>query len=144
MDVPFRRGPGGKYSKGAIAIRRAAAGAVPGGWEIRYKIRAHEFACRAGHPALWTCDDLEGARLQANEAQTDWQPVVADDAPPLYHGFLVWRPVPECWGEKRVAVAQAVAAEELKLRKEITDTEAQEDSPRRAQRLAAIRRKVPC
>ncbi|MGH7142938.1 MAG: hypothetical protein ACREJ2_02250 [Planctomycetota bacterium] len=28
------------------------------------KIRTHEFACRAGHPELWTCDDLEGARLQ--------------------------------------------------------------------------------
>jgi len=90
-------------------------------------------------------DDLEGARLQANEAQTDWQSIVADDAPPLYHGFLAWSPIPECWGKIRVAFAQAVAAEELKLRKEITwgkNTEAQEDSPRRAQRLAAIRRKV--
>ncbi|MGH7145291.1 MAG: hypothetical protein ACREJ2_14360, partial [Planctomycetota bacterium] len=81
---------------------------------------------------------------QTTAARPDGRFVVADDAPSLYHGLLAWNPVPECKGEKRVAVAQAVAAEEIRLQKEITDTRAQVHSPRRAQRLAALRRKVPC
>ena len=31
------------------------------------KTRAHHIAARAGRPGQWTCDDLEAARVQANE-----------------------------------------------------------------------------
>lgn len=32
-----------------------------------FKTRAHHLAARNGRPAQWTCDDVEGARLMANE-----------------------------------------------------------------------------
>ena len=36
------------------------------------KTRAHLEAARQGHPDEWNCDDLEGARLQANEQAKPW------------------------------------------------------------------------
>lgn len=36
------------------------------------KSRAHLEAARHGHPCEWNCDDLEAARLQANEQSKPW------------------------------------------------------------------------
>jgi transposase InsO family protein len=36
------------------------------------KTRAHHEAARHGHPSEWNCDDVEAARLQANELARPW------------------------------------------------------------------------
>ena len=36
------------------------------------KTRAHHEAARHGHPTEWNCDDVEAARLQANELARPW------------------------------------------------------------------------
>ena len=36
------------------------------------KTRAHHEAARNDRPGEWTCDDVEGARLQANETARPW------------------------------------------------------------------------
>lgn len=36
------------------------------------KARTHHQAARRGYPGEWTCDDIEGARLQANETARPW------------------------------------------------------------------------
>jgi hypothetical protein len=37
-----------------------------------FKTRAHLEAARHGHPLEWNCDDVESARLQANEESRPW------------------------------------------------------------------------
>ena len=37
-----------------------------------FKTRAHHEAARHGHPSEWNCDDVEAARLQANELARPW------------------------------------------------------------------------
>ena len=37
-----------------------------------FKTRAHHEAARHGHPGEWNCDDVEAARLQANELARPW------------------------------------------------------------------------
>jgi hypothetical protein len=37
-----------------------------------FKTRAHHEAARHGHPDQWNCDDVEAARLQANELARPW------------------------------------------------------------------------
>ena len=37
-----------------------------------FKTRAHHEAARHGHPQQWNCDDVEAARLQANELARPW------------------------------------------------------------------------
>jgi len=37
-----------------------------------FKTRAHHEAARHGHPDQWNCDDVEAARLQANELSRPW------------------------------------------------------------------------
>lgn len=111
------------------------------------KVRTHAFACRAGHPNLWTADDLEGARLQGNEAKV-WRstgavamsapgakaPAVETGEERVYHCAEGWDPIPQ---SERVAFAKAVEQEELKLRKEVTDNQT---DPLNEQDRAAIRR----
>ena len=36
------------------------------------RTRVHHEAARHGRPALWTCDDLEAARRQANRTARPW------------------------------------------------------------------------
>ena len=37
-----------------------------------FQTRAHHEAARHGHPGQWNCDDVEAARLQANELARPW------------------------------------------------------------------------
>jgi len=37
-----------------------------------FKTRAHHEAARHGHPGEWNCEDVEAARLQANELARPW------------------------------------------------------------------------
>jgi hypothetical protein len=36
------------------------------------KTRTHHQAARGGRPGAWTCDDVEAARLEANETARPW------------------------------------------------------------------------
>jgi hypothetical protein len=37
------------------------------------KTRTHHESSRLGHPGEWSCDDVEAARLQANETARPWR-----------------------------------------------------------------------
>jgi len=76
------------------------------------KVRAHEIAASHDRPGHWTCDDIEAARLRANEVSRPWGP---------------FGPTPdEVWGNRvpigqgeRAAFAAKVRALEAEVRGEL-------------------------
>lgn len=73
------------------------------------KARTHYQAMRRGHPGEWTCDDVEAARLQANETARPWG----------LHGSTpkeAWRQRTVISVEERTAFGRAVNRHEVEAR----------------------------
>ena len=74
--------------------------------------RTEELAARAGRPALWTCDDAEGARRMANEVNYPWGahgPTPAE----------LWRARTPLSAERRTAFAAALEEQRRRARGEL-------------------------
>ena len=73
------------------------------------KTRAHHEAARHGHPEHWNCDDVEAARLQANELARPW----GTDADTPQIAWIERDPITP---EVRAGFAAAVRLAEAELR----------------------------
>ena len=101
-----------------------------------FKTRAHLEAARHGHPLEWNCDDVESARLQANEESKPWG--FDQDTPDI------------AWAERaplspfdRAAFQHTVALYEQELRQEKQQT-LLEGIPLGPKDIASIRRVAIC
>jgi transposase InsO family protein len=75
------------------------------------KTRTHHEAARGGRPGEWTCDDAEGARLQANETARPWG--VCGPTPQE-----VWQARQPLEAEERAAFAETARRLEREARQE--------------------------
>jgi transposase InsO family protein len=75
------------------------------------KTRTHYEAARHGRPGAWTCDDAEGARLQANQTGRPWGPT----GPTPDEGWAQRRSI---GAEEHSAFAALVRAFEREARRE--------------------------
>jgi hypothetical protein len=79
-----------------------------------FKTRAHHEAARHGHPEQWNCDDVEAARLQANELARPWG--TDQDTPDI--AWAERRPITR---EQRADFSAAVQQAESELRQTKTE-----------------------
>ena len=101
-----------------------------------FQTRAHLEAARHGHPLEWNCDDVESARLQANEESRPWgfNQVTPDIA------WIERQPLSPL---DRAAFAQTVQLYEQQLRQE-RQQQLLEGVPLGPRDLASIRRVAIC
>ena len=101
-----------------------------------FKTRAHLEAARHGHPLEWNCDDVESARLQANEESRPWGS--DQDTPDIF-----WLERPPLSPIVRTAFRQTVTCFEQELRQE-KQQQLLEGIPLGPKDIASIRRAAIC
>ena len=101
-----------------------------------FKTRAHLEAARHGHPLEWNCDDVESARLQANEEARPWG--LYQDSPDA-----AWNMRDKLQPLEQTAFRQTVELYEQELRQE-KQQDLLEGLPLGPRDLASVRRAALC
>jgi len=101
-----------------------------------FKTRAHLEAARHGHPLEWNCNDVESARLQANEQSKPWG--FDQDTPDI-----AWIERSPISAPERVAFQQTVSVYQQELRQE-KQQDLLEGIPLGPKDMASIRRAAIC
>lgn len=101
-----------------------------------FKTRAHLEAARHGHPAEWNCNDVESARLQANEESRPWG--FHQDTPDI--AWIERSPLSPL---DRAALRQSVEAYQHELRQD-KQQQLLEGVPLGPKDLASVRRVAIC
>jgi hypothetical protein len=101
-----------------------------------FKTRAHLEAARHGHPLEWNCNDVESARLQANEQSKPWG--FDQDTPDI-----AWIERSPISATERAAFQQTVSVYQQELRQE-KQQDLLEGIPLGPKDIASIRRAAIC